>query len=545
MLFRSRAARNVSGHGISSCACSAGFTGSNGGSCAACVPGLVKAGVGSEACVACAENEYANPSNTICVACTGNSTSLAASDNRSACACDAGFALNPIAPFDCQECAAGQRAVVLERIIASSQYVAADAVFESWAAQKSGVPGWRFVRFLPPGATTHHQATDYLQGTDVYGRGAVTPATAATQGSWSVNFGRFDQLLLANGDRSEWVYFNRNVLRTSHCSPCSFAWIKSSRPTSINPGNYHITSGDVVHIAAGTWEDGIVYLDRSSILKIINGAHNHMSPNGGYVFVRDSAPLPPVETAEGGPVCEVCPAGEYNNLRRQTACMPCPADEYQPATGQLACLARPLSSVSLVGAVQRSECACLPGFAREIDECRQCLPGSYKNSTENTACLPCAAGQTSANASTSAAQCQDCAPQFLATTTGGLQCQACPSNAVAPLGGVGLGACQCAPGFTGPAGNCMPCASGTFKPLAGGHNCTRCAPGLAGVNSSVTVLTSAASCVACAADSYEDAFVCRACPTYSVSLQGSDSVHLCTCVPTTITRWSVSDSDGW
>ena len=335
-----------SGHGILSCQCSAGFQGADGGPCAACAAGFAKAGLGSVACHECAADEYANPDNTLCVACTGNSTSPAASDNRGACVCAAGFALNPVAPFDCQECAAGQRAVV----------------------------------------------------------------------------------------------------------------------------------------------------------------------SGGL------------------PVCEACPAGEYNNLRRQTACTPCPADEYQPATGQVACLACPSDSVSLQGAVLRSECACLPGFARDIDDCRQCLPGSYKDATDNTACLPCAAGQTSAVASSSAAQCQDCAPQFLASSEQGLVCQACPSNAVAPLGSVGLSTCECAPGYTGLSDACQPCASGTHKALPGSHLCTRCELGYAGVNTSVTVLTSAASCVACAENTYEDVFVCRTCPNFAVSVAGSDSVYLCTCV---------------
>jgi len=337
----------ASGHGILSCECSAGFEGADGGLCAACAAGFAKAGLGSVACHECAADEYANPGNTLCVACTGNSTSPAASDNRSACVCAAGFALNPIAPFDCQECAAGQRA----------------------------------------------------------------------------------------------------VLRLG-----------------------------------------------------------------------------------GLPVCEACPAGEYNDARRRAACSPCPAGEYQLVTGQLACLACPLSSVSLVGAVQRSECACLPGFAREMDECMPCLPGSYKNATDNSACLPCAAGQTSANASSSAAQCRDCAPLFLASSDAGLLCQACPSHAVAPLGGVGFSTCQCAPGFTGLSNACQICASGTHKALPGSQNCTRCAPGFAGVNASVTVLTSAASCVACAANAYEDAFVCRACPNFAESLAASDSVFQCTCV---------------
>ena len=513
----------ASGIGIHSCECSAGFTGPNGGVCLPCAPGLVKAGVGSQTCEGCMSNQYANPSNTVCETCTGNSTIP-----------------NATVPTP-----------------APNPY----ATLEALAATRSKVFGWRLVRYLPTQLSTWHKATDYLAGTDIYGGGGMDEG-------WSVAFGEFDQFFISDGSATDWTYFTKGQVAVVPCWPCTVQTIS----TSSSPNNptqltwYAQNSGGIVgwFISAQNWDSKIVYVERDK--------NWVQSGRGGLVFVRNSQianndpslppppppgpddrsacacdagfalnPVAPFDCQEcaageravitgGLPVCEACPAGEYNNLRRQTACASCPANEYQPATGQLACLACPARSVSMEGAVLRSQCACLPGYTREIDECQMCLPGSFKNATDNSACLSCAAGQTSANASTSAAQCQDCAPQFLASSEQGLECQACPANAVAALGGIGPSSCECAPGFTGLPPNCEPCASGTFKPLAGGHTCTRCALGYAGVNISSVVRTSEATCVACAADFYEEVETCQPCPSNGVSVEGSDSIHMCTCV---------------
>jgi hypothetical protein len=51
------------------------------------------------------------------------------------------------------------------------------------AVAKTGVTGWRLVRYLPPTATEWHPATDNLQGTDMYG------TAFDFDNAWSVEFG--------------------------------------------------------------------------------------------------------------------------------------------------------------------------------------------------------------------------------------------------------------------------------------------------------------------------------------------------------------------
>ena len=164
-----------------------------------------------------------------------------------------------------------------------------------------------------------------------------------------------------------------------------------------------------------------------------------------------------------------------------------------------------------------------------MPSCQACFPGFYKNNPEKTACTACAVGQISPNTSMSQEACVDCAPQYCSVSTSGSMCAACPTNAEAPVGGVVLAACACAPGYTGPSNACKPCASGTYKDTVGCHNCTRYEPGFAGVNASGLVLTST-PCMACAADTYEYLETCTTCPSAAVSNTGSDSVHLCACV---------------
>ena len=71
----------------------------------------------------------------------------------------------------------------------------------------TGVSGWRLVRYLKDGSTTWHQATDSLQGTDVYGI-----ANDFTN-SWSIPFGEYDELCIGTLDLNYWVYFDKDQLK--------------------------------------------------------------------------------------------------------------------------------------------------------------------------------------------------------------------------------------------------------------------------------------------------------------------------------------------
>jgi hypothetical protein len=54
-------------------------------------------------------------------------------------------------------------------------------------------------------------------------------------------------------------------------------------------------------------------------------------------------------------------------------------------------------------------------------------------------------------------------------------CDSCPSNSSSPFGSVGIQACLCNAGYTGPNGGaCVSCGAGTYKDAAGNTSCSPC-----------------------------------------------------------------------
>ena len=82
-----------------------GYSGPDGGPCAACAPGSAKAGPGDASCAACPANTYQNVSAaTACVACVERCTLLKESrhDNINNCLYDSGVCL--VGPRESQSC---------------------------------------------------------------------------------------------------------------------------------------------------------------------------------------------------------------------------------------------------------------------------------------------------------------------------------------------------------------------------------------------------------------------------------------------------------
>jgi hypothetical protein len=73
------------------CVCMPGFERA-GGLCLACGAGAHKPAPGNHACVACPENTFAAPSNTLCSPCFEFSSSSAGSESQSNCTCNPGYA---------------------------------------------------------------------------------------------------------------------------------------------------------------------------------------------------------------------------------------------------------------------------------------------------------------------------------------------------------------------------------------------------------------------------------------------------------------------
>jgi hypothetical protein len=94
---------------ITHCLCNAGYTGTHGGPCSACVEGTYKSNNGSAFCTLCGAGTYspimgAN-SSSVCVACPAKSHSLEGSSNISKCLCNAGYTRHDGGP--CSACVKG------------------------------------------------------------------------------------------------------------------------------------------------------------------------------------------------------------------------------------------------------------------------------------------------------------------------------------------------------------------------------------------------------------------------------------------------------
>jgi len=70
---------------------------------------------------------------------------------------------------------------------------------------KTGVDGWRLVRFLPPTSPTWYASADNLNGTSLLGT-----ANNFTS-EWSVPFGEFDEFCFGTLGLQKWLYCTKDA----------------------------------------------------------------------------------------------------------------------------------------------------------------------------------------------------------------------------------------------------------------------------------------------------------------------------------------------
>ena len=349
------------------------------------------------------------------------------------------------------------------------------ATLEANVALKTGVSDWRLVRFLNTGATSNHAATDYLQGTDEY----------VNSWGWSKKFGEFDQLFIANGATTHWIFFNRDIINpVFFCWPCHLRWLRSSKhPTSSSTANVYMGHSSM-YLSTGNWEDQMVYLDAS---------HSFRPNIGSQVYVRSTiktpiaiiqcqtCPKPSTYTVRGRLTsvaeCE-CAAGYSRNANG--VCAACAVGSFEPVNGVCQACTPPTAKLNPgneacigcgpnsaldpdKGHNNQTSCKCLAGYTGDWRGCDACLHGFYKSDARAGQCSACAARATTAqNASTSIADCFCAPPELWEPGPSG-------SNII-------NGSCValCAAGTTGSAGVCVLCAAGKFKPATGNALCTAC-----------------------------------------------------------------------
>ena len=221
--------------------------------------------------------------------------------------------------------------------------------------------------------------------------------------------------------------------------------------------------------------------------------------------------------------CTTCAAGKYKPPE-EVQCSVCLIKHYCAGGVAIACdVNSHTDPQDRHDASAPRDCLCNAGYSHRPNSpdpiqpgpenvCHACTPGFYSESAGAVQCSPCGAGLYSpSNASLSAGNCQQCAPDSF-SGAGERECTACPDNTQAPAGSGLLGDCICKPGFTGADGvMCSACPPGGYKTAAGSAECTNCAAGKFS-----TVVNASSD-------------TCEPCPAHSNAPEGSAAESACTC----------------
>lgn len=573
---------------LSNCSCKAGFQweASEGLTCTACPPGKynpLNNSVSQNECVSCPSGSVSDPASDeltdcsqctagtytsatadTCEACPASSVSPAASINRSACLCNAGYSGQDggeclPCPADTYKTGVGERA---------STAVCSD---------QTGVGG--SIWMDASGASCAYYDT-YPEDCGLHESTQYCCACRGVPGSYWTNVISNDSYhaeWLRNRD-STWRY-DTSVWARSACAACPAnsagapAGSVSATACLCKAGYSGPDGGECTACPAGKYKDtagsaacvclpGSIELDSKESCslclehhycpdqtrEIQCPPHSH-SPAGSVSLANCSC----VAGFFGPPgACEVCAVNTYCEGGLEYT--PCPANS---------------STYGLQQRNRSSECECLSGFHRVDETCVECASGSFCFDETMFRCPQNASSPRGSSACT-------CDPDFQAraSETGALACEACPLHLVCPGGGApvevcALGAlnrggdcvcgeglictglfscsgnataCVCQAGYepvlgapapAGGAPECAPCRLGYSKPVTGGAPCQPCPIGQfsnatagsactvcahvvleLGVAGATTTPESASTSIAnctCLAGHYRDGGLCAAC----------------------------------
>jgi len=360
-----------------SCVCNQGFTGPHGMECTACASGKYKDVVGSGACRDCSQ--------------FSNSQQQSTSQNE--CYCNVGYSRN------------------IDDDLPNTNV--------DIATQKTGVGGWRLVRFMPPRFYKErwYKMCDKLEGT-------ITVGDAYNnQTDWTIPFGVHDELLFGTYNLRHWVRLPKSSTRGQTYNTL----FRSAFSSSLNP-NPHSPVVKITEQTAGIgWPlisltqtphnmDTIAYQESVAIwgpgLEMEAGRKVITDVDGGMaVWVRSSSPT----------WCRICEPNTFNSDVGSRTCTKCPNNSV--ATG-------------FAGSSQ-TVCICTAGYyGPNGGPCEACPVGTYSTHVSAKSCLPCAENTVSSPGSTH---------------------------------------CQCNVGWTGPDnGPCTACDIGTSKGIPGSSVCKTC-----------------------------------------------------------------------
>ena len=512
------------------CQCNAGYSGPDGGTCAACAVGTYKNSVGSESC-------------SLCVA---NSNSLEASDDISDCTCNGGYS-GPLGG-PCSACTAG----TYKDAIGSAECTA--------CAQNE----------TSPEGSVSADACVCVAG---YGHEEGDPYKF-----WPMYFFNFRGNMHATWSSN---IDNSVILETAFqdCAndvTCDFFMLQICQPTFNCGGTSKYRKGIVTSNMA--WDSGgggyVKYLSvispdtsDSLLTQMCNNKHQDAYATELMGF----APMFPAYAEVGVSnyrqagdvsVCDIAPDGQYYNVEPPTeGCVSCAAGTFKTADADTACDGTcPVDSTSPEGSDAPGDCVCNAGYSgANGGSCTVCPANTYKDMPGDSACLACAANSQSLAGSDAATDCQcsagyagpdggacpECAANLYKSTVGTALCEACAVNSQSPAASVADTACECNAGYAGPDGGpCTFCSETQYQPSVGEAACLTCPSNSAatvesGRDEQTDCLCNAGYtgadggvCSACAAGKYKTttgSAACSDCDVNAGSAEASTAVTDCVC----------------
>jgi len=513
-----------------------GYTGADGGACAACAAGTFKPAAGSAECSLCPANAASPPAsdaltdclcaagfaggagetcveclaNTFeagdaCQACPANSVSAPRSAGASACQCKAGFTGADGGP--CAACARGQFKTLAGAAACAfcNEHASTLDLASTDAGECRCTPG-----FAPSGqaspstgvACAPCAADTYTNTTANAACAACTAHASAPAGSRNISMCRCNAEYVAAGDGScdrvcaAGFEAAGGADGEAFCAGCAPSTFKGER-------------GD--HACEPCPAHAFSYArNQTSVYSCLCEA--------GHAWTR----------AEAGVACVACAAGTFNSLVNATMCYACdsgggtqtacpglvrapagfeavaetggirdcPVNHFQDGTSNVCTKCpEPSTYTAQGGLTSVLQCVCVEGYERSEGVCIACSTLSYKGVSGDGPCSACTANsQTLTPARTSALACL-CNPGYQAATgtcvacgagktklslSNTDQCVQCPSHSTLRLGAQHLSEkCECNPGYYNSStaqelSDCRQCTPGSYATGYGAKTCQSC-----------------------------------------------------------------------
>jgi len=516
---------------LSSCTCNIGYTGPNGGTCAACAAGKYKTTSGSVACTDCAAGSYAAlPGSIACTLCPSLRTSPVGSSADTQCTCISGYFQPSNAPTTCTALASCDPGYCSKIDTAGSWSTCDYCPLGKYKTTTTTELCAISCISCPAGMTTKYAGSN-SRDLCTCNRGYIKLAGWETAGCTACPMGKY-----------HWSY--RDAMGYDpQCYDCP------SGTTTLSVGSFYhdasdAVSGGVCVCGAGMRQTGSTtcgqcddqsYKPTAGNIACTSCPTGKISYDTSKLSIQDCRCNTGYTGPDGSASCTPCPASTYKDVRGTTQCKSC-------ANGN--------GYHELVAQTTNENCKCNAGYYGGYSGCSPCAAGTYKVRDVTTStividgnyCQPCTAGTYSGVAAGSCTACP--LGSTSATRSTSVTSCTCISGYSGPAGGPCV-ALDCLTGYTGPPGSCTQCVAGTYKGVSGSAACDVCVAGKfsAGLgqisdtacqNCAVGKFSTAAAsvCTNCAVGSYAaitGSSECTKCPSNSSSPSASIASTACQC----------------